>query len=90
MKKDSFSYHIKLGKEVTLVAIKVNTKTCISNSATSCYDETDEEKKKQKNFKILYPQTMHQRTLSRVKSQSMEWGKNIRISHSYTGLISRI
>lgn len=46
IKKDSFSYHIKLGKETTLVAIKVNTKTCISNSATSCYDETEEEKKK--------------------------------------------
>ena len=63
MKKDSFSYHIKLGKEAALVAIKVNTKTCILNSATSCCDEIDEEKKKQKDFKILYPQTMHQRTL---------------------------
>ena len=36
MKKDS-SYYIKLGKEATLVAIKVNTKTCTLNSATSCY-----------------------------------------------------
>lgn len=53
--------------------------------------EIDEEKKKQKNFKnSISSNYASKNTIKSVKSQSMEWGKNICISHSYTGLISRI
>ena len=53
--------------------------------------EIDEEKKKQKNFKnSISSNYASKNTIKSVKSQPTEWGKNICISHSYTGLIFRI
>lgn len=82
--KDSFPLHTELGKGTPPAVTRVSTSLRHASWILQQDGIWKRWRKNQKNFKILYPPTMHRRTLSRESRQPTAWEK-ISAHHTATG-----